>query len=112
MSDQNTDKLEDNRTLAQLKEELVAREFIGAETLTTKAQATSILTALDKKDAEALKNRSANTPTVIDPVKDNERVDTKKYESKAARMKAHLMAQEQVSFLIPLGIGEKKGARQ
>lgn len=101
---------EDPRTFKELQNELIAREFIGAETFTTKKQCLAILTALDKKDADAAKNLPANTPTVIDPIKDNEKVDEKKYESKAARMKAHLAKQPTVQFLIPLSIGEKRGA--
>lgn len=115
MADQNNEtpqapKVEDPRTLVQLKEELVAREFVGADTLTTKAQALAILSALEKKDADAVKNAALNDPSKLDKVKDDERNDLKKYESKAAKMKAHLAKQPKVMFLIPLTIGEKRGA--
>lgn len=109
MADQNTDQkppVQDERTLQQLKEELAARDFIGADTLTTKAQALAIISALDKKDEEAKKGMNMQ---IKDNVKDDERADERKYMSKAQKMKEHLAKQPKVQFLIPLGVGEKRG---
>lgn len=65
-------------------------------------------TAVQVKDEKTGKVIDPLAPTAEDRA--NERTDVKKWEGKAARMKAHLAAQPKVSFLIPLGFGEKKGA--
>lgn len=51
-------------------------------------------------------NPTAHTPQVEVPVED----DKVRYEKRAHKMKEVLQSQPQVSFMIPLGIGERKGA--
>lgn len=98
---------EDPRTFKQLQQELIDRDFVGADLLTTKGQALAVLKSLDKQNAPA---NPSNTPTVIDPIRDDSKKDDKVYAGKAAAMKERLDAQPKVRFLIPLGIGERKGA--
>lgn len=96
----------DEMTVAELREELVNKfAFVGAETMTIKSQLISVYNALQKKSIETV-------APGVDPGEkhDNAREDQKKYESKAARMKALCDAEPKVRFMIPLGIGEKKGA--
>lgn len=102
----NIPKPLDEMTVAELREELTTKfAFVGAETLTVKSQLIAVYNALQKKSIETI-------PPGVDPgVKhDNAREDQKHYESKAARMKALCDAEPKVRFMIPLGIGEKKGA--
>lgn len=100
-----SDPLEE-KTMQELREQLIAREFVGADLLNTKAQAIAILNALDKK--------AEQTPTPaaapVDKVKDNESQDRRHYFGKAKIMKDFCDAQPKVDFIIPLGIGEKRGA--
>ena len=97
----------EEKSFKDLQTELVERGFVGAEVLTTKAQAIAVLNSLDKKEEEA---PASAAPTVMDTVKDNESVDKKKYFGKAAKMKEFCDSQPKVDFIIPLEIGEKRGA--
>lgn len=97
----------EEKTFKELQQELVDRGFEGAEHLTTKAQVMAVLKALDKKEKEAPKSAA---PTVLDKVKDNDFEDRTHYFGKAKAMKEFCDKQPKVQFIIPLEIGEKKGA--
>ncbi len=128
----------EDKSLKELKDILVSEfDFTGAEVLSTKAQVIAILTnmrakkAKDEADNAALLDQmdkleqkvvmgvdkdgkkvalieNPTAPTAED--KAAEKTDAKKWEGKAAAMKAHLAKQPKVQFLIPLGFGEKRGA--
>jgi len=128
----------EDKSLKELKEMLVSEfDFMGADTFTTKAQVISILTTMRAKkakdeaenaalldqmdkmeqkvvmgvDAEGKKVALIENPTA--PTAEDkaaEKTDAKRWEGKAAAMKAHLAKQPKVQFLIPLGFGEKRGA--
>jgi hypothetical protein len=85
-----------NLTLKELQQ--IARNLgvDKAEKLLSKDAAISVISALQSK--------------TVAPVIDDSQKDVEKYESKKERMKRHLDAQPKVRFLIPLDIGEKKGA--
>lgn len=101
------EKQEDPRTLKEMQAALVEKGFVGAELLTSKAQALAVLTSLESRQTEA---PASAAPTVLDKVKDDDSKDKKHYFGKAAKMKEFCDAQPKVDFIIPLGIGEKKGA--
>lgn len=105
------EEVKDERTLAQLQDELKAMDFEGADEIKTKSVALSVIKALQKKEAEIGNSNSAKKE-LTDPYasKDNKKKDEKHYFGKAAKMKEHLDAQPKVGFVIPLGIGEKPGA--
>lgn len=117
-------------SLKKLQSYLTELGFIGADMLTTKAQCIKVIEnyqiktaaaqeAIDKAKLETEdtavkvtdekgKVQNPLAPTVADKV--GEKTDAKRWQGKAAAMKAHLAKQPKVSFLIPLGFGEKRGA--
>lgn len=125
-------------TLKELQDILTNEfEFVGADKFTTKDQVRVIIRTLrDKKEKEEAATQALldemdkleqkkvvvtgedgkkvtliENPTAPTPEdRAAERTDKKRWEGKAAAMKAHLAAQPKVQFLIPLGFGEKRGA--
>lgn len=106
MTDTIIPKSLEEMTVAELREEITKKfDFIGAETLNTRASLIAVYNNLQKKLTEATKNVPVTTSVVDDVKKDETR-----YLSKAARMKALCDAEPKVRFMIPLGIGEKPGS--
>lgn len=99
MEQPNVVKSLEDMTLVELRNELVNKfSFVGADSFTTKAQLIAVYNNLSQR-------KDIQKPEAHD----NDRLDEKFYNNKAAKMKALCDAEPKVRFMIPLN-GEKKGS--